>query len=152
MYFCASTSSVYRICLSPSTAPPPLPSPQARTVSAWPLQMRVLLVGAAAELGLAQEVWPSPYDEVTFSETISLTLRQLLQVGAWVDGRRVVVGERWGTVSSAHLTFPPDPPPHAAAGEGEGEGGQWGGQGRAVSPTDEATADDLTSRCFRGVR
>ncbi len=51
-------------------------------MSAWPLQMRVLLVGAAAELGLAQEVWPSPYDEVTFSETISLTLRQLLQVGA----------------------------------------------------------------------
>ncbi|GIM12723.1 hypothetical protein Vretimale_15897 [Volvox reticuliferus] len=59
-----------------------------RLVSGWAVQLRVLLVGAAAELALAQDVWPSPYDEVTFSETISRSLRLVLQVGKAVcEGR-----------------------------------------------------------------
>ncbi|EFJ50648.1 hypothetical protein VOLCADRAFT_103855 [Volvox carteri f. nagariensis] len=51
-----------------------------RLVAGWAQQLRVLLVGAAAELALAQDVWPSPYDEVTFSETISRSLRLVLQM------------------------------------------------------------------------
>ncbi|KAG2492529.1 hypothetical protein HYH03_009194 [Edaphochlamys debaryana] len=59
-----------------------------RLVQGWAAQLRIMLVGAAAELGLAQEVWQSPYDEVTFSETISRSLRLVLQVGKAVcEGR-----------------------------------------------------------------
>ncbi|GLC40352.1 hypothetical protein PLESTB_001679800 [Pleodorina starrii] len=59
-----------------------------RLVGGWALQLRALLLGAAAELALAQDVWPSPYDEVTFSETISRSLRLVLQVGKAVcEGR-----------------------------------------------------------------
>ncbi|KAG2433194.1 hypothetical protein HYH02_012736 [Chlamydomonas schloesseri] len=59
-----------------------------RLVVGWSTQLRVLLVGASAELALAQDVWQSPYDEVTFSETISRSLRLVLQVGKAVcEGR-----------------------------------------------------------------
>ena len=43
---------------------PPPPARRAPRPLRWSLQFRVLMIGAAAELLLAQEVWLPPYDEV----------------------------------------------------------------------------------------